>query len=350
MFPRILSFLSRSILPTLIALAVLARPAAALETPAPFPHAQLARFASRVARRDSLSRRWVLRVLSQARAQPHIIDMMTRPAEQVLQWWQYRRIFLTPERIALGAQFWHQHRQALERIGAEQGVAPRYIVAILGVETYYGRGTGSYRVLDALSTLTFDYPPRRRFFGRELEQFLVLAHRDGLDPLTVKGSYAGAMGPMQFMPSAYLRYAVSTNGRAPNLFTDWSDIFASVAHYLRAHGWQPGEPVLAPVTVEPGATFRVDPHDLALDRTIGALAQQGARVESGLPAGTPVMLLLADGRSGPVYRAGFHNFRVILSYNDSALYAMAVNDLAQAIAQQMRSPRSTMASAADPHR
>ncbi len=325
----------RSILPALFALALLAQPAAAIEAAAPFSHAQLTHFASRVARRDSLDRRWVLRVLRQARAQPQIIDMMNRPAEHVLQWWQYRRIFLTPERIALGAQFWREHRAALERTGAEWGVAPRYIVAILGVETYYGRRSGTYRVLDALSTLAFDYPSRQRFFGKELEQFLVLAHRDGLDPLTVKGSYAGAMGPMQFMPSAYLRYAVSTHGQPPDLFTDWDDIFASVANYLHGHGWQADGPVLAPVTVEPGATFQIDPNDLALDRTIGGLAEQGASIAGDFPGATPVVLLLAEDQEGPVYRAGFRNFRVILSYNDSALYAMTVNDLAAAIAQRM---------------
>lgn len=270
--------------------------------------------------------------------------MMNHPAEHVLQWWQYRRIFLTRERIDLGARFWREHREALERAGAERGVAPRYIVAILGVETYYGRRSGPYRILDALSTLAFDYPPRQRFFSRELEQFLVLAHRDGLNPLTVKGSYAGAMGPMQFMPSTYLRYAVGTGGHPPNLFTDWNDIFASIANYLHAHGWRAGEPVLAPVTVEPDATFHIDPHDLALDRTIGGLAADGARVESDAPAATPVVLLLAQERAGPAYRAGFHNFQVILTYNHSALYAMAVNDLAQAIARRMGQPRSVMAS------
>jgi membrane-bound lytic murein transglycosylase B len=334
----------RSILSALLAFAVLAQPAAALGAAAPFPHAQLARFAARVARRDALDRRWVLGVLEQAREQPDIVGMMNRPAEKVLQWWQYRRIFLTPKRIALGVQFWREHREALERTGAQWGVAPRYIVAILGVETYYGRLTGGYRVLDALSTLAFDYPSRGRYFGHELAKFLVLAHRDGLDPLTVKGSYAGAMGPMQFMPSNCLRYAVSTDGHPPDLLTNWDDIFASVANYLHAHGWQAGGPVLAPVSVEPQATFHIDPDDLALDRTIGALAAEGAKVESDAPADTPVALLLAQERTGPAYRAGFHNFRVILSYNYSAMYVMAVNDLAQAIARQMSRPPPALAS------
>ena len=326
----------RSILPALLVLSLVARPAeAAPQASAHFSRPQLQRFAAHVARRDGLSRAHVLRILEQAKPQPSIIAMMNRPAEHVLEWWQYRRIFLTPARIAAGAAFWQAHRRALARVGAEQGVDPRYIVAILGVETYYGRLTGSFRVLDALSTLAFDYPARSRFFALELEHFLVLAQRDRLDPLTVKGSYAGAMGPMQFMPSAYLRYARATGDGPPNLFSDWDDIFASVANYLREHGWQPGAPVLARVRIEPGARFEVDPHNLALDRTVGALAAQGVEVETDQSVDTPVVLLLAHRRSGPIYRAGFSNFHALLTYNHSKLYVMAVDELAQAIARRV---------------
>lgn len=289
----------------------------------------------------------MLGILEQAQPQPDIIAMMNRPAEQVLKWWQYRRIFLTPARIDAGAAFWRAHQEALNRIGAAQGVDPRYIVAILGVETDYGRLTGSFRVLDALSTLAFDYPPRGRFFAHELERFLVLAQRNKLDPLTVKGSYAGAMGPLQFMPSTYLRYAVGAGRARPNLFTNWNDIFASVAHYLRAHGWQPGAPVLARVHIEPGATFHVDPDSLALNRTIGSLAAQGVKVQGHDAADTPVVLLLAHARSGPIYRAGFNNFHALLTYNNSKLYAMAVDALAQAIAQHLSVVRTVTAEAAD---
>ena len=209
----------------------------------PFPRTQLARFAAQVARRDGLKRRQVLKVLLHARAQPKIIDDMSRPAERVLQWWQYRQIFLTEKRIAAGVEFWQEHRDSLERVSAEQGVPAQYIVAILGAETYYGRITGSYRVLDALATLAFDYPPRARYFRSELEQFLVLTHRERIDPLSAKGSYAGAMGPLQFMPSAYLRYGVDGDDDGQrDLFDDWDDIFASVANYLHECGWQAGRP------------------------------------------------------------------------------------------------------------
>ncbi|MGH8299306.1 MAG: lytic murein transglycosylase B [Steroidobacteraceae bacterium] len=331
---------------SLTAVALLALAAAGLGNPGaratasqpgqPFPRAQLEGFATRVARRDGLPREAVLKVLTQARLQPDIIDKISRPAEQVLEWWQYRQIFLTDRRITAGVEFWRAHRDSLERVSAEEGVPPQYIVAILGAESYYGRITGGYRVLDALATLAFDYPPRSRFFSRELEQFLALTHREKLDPLTLKGSYAGAMGPLQFMPSAYLRYAVDGNDDGTrDLFSDWDDIFASVARYLHDCGWQPGGPVVADVRLDPGATFQIDPENLALDKTIDDLNEQGVRVESDAPGSTHVVLLLAQQQDGPTYRVGFNNFHALTRYNHSALYAMAVNELAEAIALRL---------------
>jgi membrane-bound lytic murein transglycosylase B len=353
--------MSRSI-PTLMLLAIAttamgasaAATAASVDQPSPsFPRAQLEKFASRLARRDGLDRKETLAVLEQARPQPRIIQAISRPVERELQWWQYRRIFVTDRRISDGVEFWREHRDALERVSVEEGVPPQYIVAILGAESNYGRITGSYRVIDSLATLTFDYPPRSRFFGRELEQFLVLAHREKLDPLTVKGSYAGAMGPLQFMPSAYLRYAVGRGGQARlNLFSDWGDIFLWVARFLHGCGWQPGGPVMAAVSIQPGATFHVDPNDLALDETIEGLSAEGVRVESSAPASTRVVLLLAQERDGPSYRVGFNNFHALTRYNHSALYAMAIDELARAIALRLgpASPPPAHASAATANR
>ena len=289
-----------------------------------------------MARHDGLRRRTVLKVLTHARAQPQIIDKISRPAERVLEWWQYRQIFLTDRRISEGVAFWEEHRDSLERIGSEAGVPPQYIIAILGAETYYGRITGSYRVLDALATLAFDYPPRSRYFRGELERFLVMTHKEKIDPLSVKGSYAGAMGPLQFMPSAYLKYGVDGNDDGQrDLFTDWDDIFASVAHYLRECGWEAGGPVVADVRIDPGATFQIDPSNLKLDQTIDGLNAQGVRVESAAPGNTPVVLLLAQQQDGPTYRVGFNNFHALTRYNHSALYAMAVDELAEAIALRL---------------
>lgn len=332
--------MSRS-LPTLVLLTAAAAAlgavgARAADAGPPFPRAQLQKFATQVARRDHLSRRATLRVLMQAREQPRIIDAISRPAERVLEWWQYRRIFLTPQRIDEGVAFWRAHQDSLERVSAEDGVPPQYVVAILGAESYYGRLAGTYRVLDALATLAFAYPPRSRFFSRELEQFLLLAHREKLDPLAVKGSYAGAMGPLQFMPSTYLRYAVDGNDDGTrNLFSDWDDIFASIAHYLHKCGWQAGRPVMADVKLDPGADFRIDPGNLSLDQTIAGLNEHGVRVESDAPADTRVVLVLAQQQDGPTYRAGFDNFYALTRYNHSAMYAMAVDELARAIALRL---------------
>ena len=226
-------------------------------------------------------------------------------------------------------QFWGEHKDALERIAAEYQVAPEYIVAILGVETKYGRITGRYRVLDALATLAFDYPPRHAYFTKELEQFLLLAKENKLDPLTLTGSYAGAMGAPQFMPSSYRHYAVDANGDSQrDLWGDWDDVIASVANYLHQAGWRPGAPVLAEATVAADTSFEVDARNLELKETVDALAARGIKTELDVPAETPALLLDAERQDGPAYRVGFHNFYVITRYNTSPRYAMAVHDLA----------------------
>ena len=213
---------------------------------------------------------------------------------------------------------------------------PEYVVAILGVETKYGRVLGKYRVLDSLATLAFDYPPRQAFFRSELEQFLVLARENKLDPLTLMGSYAGAMGAPQFMPSSYRRYAVDANTDTQrDLWADWDDIIASVANYLREKGWTAGGPVLTDATLEPDPSLTFDPHNLELNETVASLASRGIKLDLTMPPDTPVVLVSAEQRDGPAYRVGFHNFYVITRYNASARYAMAVNDLAQTIAQRV---------------
>ncbi len=299
---------------------------------------EIRRFVREVAKRDSLSRRRILRLLAKARPQPQIIDLMNRPAERVLQWWEYRQLFVTDKRIGEGVRFWLDHREELERVAREQGVPPEYLVAILGCETFYGRDTGRDRVLDALATLAFDYPPRGEYFRRELEQFLLLVREDHLDPLRVKGSYSGAMGAPQFMPSAYRRYAVDeSHDHRRDLWSDWADVFASIANYLRQNGWQPGAPVLADARLDPDAAFQLDSHGIDT-ATLDELNAQGVRVDlpSSLPGSTPAVLVAANEADGPAYRVGFDNFRALMRYNRSANYAMAVNDLAQSIAERMR--------------
>jgi len=298
---------------------------------------EIVRFIDEVAERDGFTRRELRTLLRQAQPQPKIVEAMTRPVEKTAPWWEYRARFVTPERIDDGVQFWNAHKEVLERTAAKYDVPPEYIVAILGVETHYGRNTGRYRALDALTTLAFDYPPREKFFRSELEEFLVLAKENRLDPLTVHGSYAGALGVPQFMPSQYRRYAVDAdNDSKRDLWGNWDDILASVGNYLKEHGWTAGAPVLAEVHLDPDPNFQIESHNLELNETVDSLAARGVRVVADLPGDTPALLLSAEQKDGPAYRVGFHNFRVIAGYNASPRYVMAVHDLAQAIAQRMR--------------
>jgi len=327
-----------AILAAVAALApVSAQPALAPGAGFDLKRAEIVSFVNDVTARDSLDRKTVLTLLAKAQPQPKILEIMTRPAEKVVPWWEYHDRFLTQERVNQGVQFWLDHRESLQRVAAERGVPPEYLVAIIGVETFYGRMTGRYRVLDALATLAFDYPPRSDYFRGELEQFLLLTSEDRLDPLTTTGSYAGAMGAPQFMPSTYRRYAVDANtDRKRDLWADWEDIIASVANYLHEHGWQPGAPVLAETKLDPDPTFQINPGKLDLNETVDGLSAHGVKVEMAVPGDTPVVLIPAEEKDGPAYRVGFRNFYVITRYNGSARYAMAVHDLAEALAQRVQ--------------
>jgi len=276
----------------------------------------------------------VYRLLAKAEPQPKIIELISKPAEKISPWYEYRAKFMTEQRISEGTQFMLEHRARLEKAHRETGVAPEYVVAIIGVETFYGRITGKYRVLDALTTLSFDYPPRAEFFKSELAQFIALSREEKVDPLTALGSYAGAMGASQFMPSSYRRYAVDGgNDRQRDLFSDWDDVIASVANYFKAHGWVADGPVLADAVLQPDAPVVADPGNLSLNETIAGLKAKGVDFDPAAQASTtPVLLVPAEMQSGPSYRVGFKNFEVITRYNRSVRYAMAVHDLAQTIA------------------
>jgi membrane-bound lytic murein transglycosylase B len=277
----------------------------------------------------------VFAVLAKAEPQPKIIEAMNKPAEKTLAWWEYRARFLTNERIDAGAKLWREHRELLDAIAMERHVPPEYVLGIIGVETYFGRIMGRYRVLDALTTLAFDYPARGEYFQKELEQFLMLVKSGELDPQAVVGSYAGAMGAAQFMPSSFQAYAVdeSKSGHR-DLWTDWADIFASVANYLGQHGWEYGQPVLAEASLgkAPEPTL---PATTTLNETLGSLRARGMQVSSLLDDSTQCLMIAAPLAGGMSYRVGFRNFYVITRYNRSPLYAMAVNDLAQAISARV---------------
>ncbi len=296
---------------------------------------EIVAFVKDVVERNQLKKRQVLALLRKAEPQPKIIEAMTRPAEKVTPWWEYHDRFLTEERISAGAQFYVEHHESLERIASARGIPPEYLVAIMGVETKYGQFTGHYRVLDALMTLAFDYPPRSDYFRGELEQFLLLYKEEHLDPVKVTGSYAGAMGVPQFMPSSYRLFAVDADGdNKRDLFNDWDDILASIANYFVEHGWEAGGPVLAETKLEPEPTFQIDEHNLELNETVDSLNAHGVRILGNEDGTTPAVLVSAEQPDGPAYRVGFKNFYVITRYNRSARYAMAVHDLAEAIVQR----------------
>jgi len=291
-------------------------------------------FVAAAEREHGLDPETVRAVLGLARIQPPIIDAISRPAERVRPWHEYRGIFMTEERIAAGTEFWKAHRERLDRIAAETGVPPEMIVGIIGVETFYGRILGRYRVLDALATLAFEYPPRSAFFSRELAQFLLLVGEQGLEIETPVGSYAGAMGLPQFIPSSYRAYAVDGDGDGRiDLWNSSDDILASVAGYFSDHGWRRGEPV-----VVPALAGERDPADLAAQAlkpgtTVGALQAAGVTLYGPAPSDPSAAagLFVLEHEEGPRYWAGFHNFYVITRYNRSLMYALAVHQLGEAI-------------------
>jgi membrane-bound lytic murein transglycosylase B len=274
-------------------------------------------------------------LLKQAETKQTILDAISRPAERVVPWYEYRDRFLTEKRILQGTDFWTEHGAALRRI-PDPNVAAS-VVGILGVETSFGRITGRFRVIDALATLAFDYPPRSDFFRSELQQFLLLSREEAVDPRTALGSYAGAMGAPQFISSSYRNYAIDGDGNGKrDLWNSWDDVIGSVANYLLAFGWREGEPVVVTATLPGDDLSHFNIAKLELNETVQSLRDKGVRFETSLPADAPALLIVAQGKDGPVYRVGFTNFYVVTRYNRSPMYAMAVHDLGQAVVNFMR--------------
>jgi membrane-bound lytic murein transglycosylase B len=294
-------------------------------------------FVDRMVAEHSYDRDKLLSVLSDAESKQSILDAISRPAERTLEWHEYRNIFMKPERISAGAEFWREHESELERISKETGVSKEIIVGIIGVETYFGRITGNYRVLDALSTLAFDYPPRSKFFTSELEEFLLLVREEGMEAADATGSYAGAMGRPQFMPSSYRAYAVdSTDDGKRDIWTNWSDVMGSVANYFVRHGWIEGQPVVASATLGDQWQGDTPKNTLKPQETVTSLSHQGVMFSSELPGDAESQLLTLMGEDGEEYWVGFHNFFVITRYNRSVMYGLAVHQLGQEIALEVR--------------
>jgi len=293
-------------------------------------------FAAEMQARHGFDAAWLEAVLTDAAIQPRIIELISKPAEAVKPWHAYRDHFMTAERIDAGAVFWNEHRGVIERVARDTGVAPHVIVGIIGCETFFGRITGKFRVVDALATLAFDYPPRASYFRAELEQFLLLVREERFDTNAVLGSYAGAMGNGQFMPRSYRTWAVDGDGDGKrDLWGSWPDVIASVANYLADHGWRAGEPVVVPASLwfpDHGALVA---GKLTPDSTVKSLRDRGLAFETAQGDKSPALFIRVDGDGGPELRAGFHNFGVITRYNRSVLYALAVNDLGRRIESRM---------------
>lgn len=326
--------LVRFVLPMLLALAFAAPSPAAPAKPRKTEAGPEQRaFAAEVAREGGPDAERVLAILAGAKLQQSILDAISRPAEATKAWKDYRPIFLTDQRVDGGVQFYRDNRELLDRIGAEYGVPPEIVVAIIGVETGYGRIIGKYRVLDALSTLAFHYPPRAKFFRGELKQLFLLGDKHLAYPIDeLKGSYAGAMGWGQFMPTSVAKWAKDEDGDGRiDLWNSLPDITASIANYFAEHGWQAGQPVA--VRAQPAADAQaLAPANSEPAYTLQQLEAWGYAPVERVDAATPSTLLRLEGENGPEYWLTFGNFFVITRYNKSPMYAMAVWQLAQAIA------------------
>jgi len=290
---------------------------------------QVAQFVGEMTRDYGFADEQLLSLFQDVERKQSILDAISRPAERVKPWKDYRPIFLTDARIKRGVEFWNQNAEALARAEKDYGVPAQYIVAIIGVETFFGRNTGNYRVMDALSTLAFDYPPRADFFRKELKQFLLLAREQQVDPLGLNGSYAGAMGLPQFMPSSFRAYAVDFDGDGHiNIWTDPTDAIGSVASYFKQHGWQAGEPVVSQAELSMDSAQDAITQGLEPQMSLGQLRAAGWRTHDVLGDDLKVTAIRFEGADGPEYWVGLPNFYVITRYNRSAMYAMAVYQLA----------------------
>lgn len=273
------------------------------------------------------ARRW----LSEAKRMDSVLEAIQRPAEGTMEWDRYQDIFLTSKRIEAGRDFLVKHADLLAAAEQKYGVPRQIIAAIIGVETFYGARQGNYRVLDSLATLAFDYP-KRPIFWRELKALFALAEVEGVDPGTIKGSYAGAMGYGQFIPTSYLAYAVDGDGDGKrDLWNNPADAIFSVAAYFNKHGWATNQPVIEPARLKGNAYEAVINDDLQPKWTVTSLAQMGAESSVALDPNASANLVRLIGKQGPEYYIGLNNYYVITRYNHSRLYAMAVYRLSEAI-------------------
>ncbi len=274
-------------------------------------------------------------LFKQVQKKNSILKAMKRPGE-AKPWYEYRKIFLTPDRINAGVTFWRKHAKTLAQAEKTYGVPAEIIVAIIGVETFYGKQFGNFRVIDSLYTLGFYYPKRADFFRNELTEFLLLTREEKVNPLYPKGSYAGAVGYGQFIPSSYRNYAIDFDGDGVrNLWNNVEDSIGSIGNYLRnyskSYGWQPNQIIIKPTKVRPDAVESLLALKFKPQFTVHQLKQKGLQFATDQYDKQLGLLIDLETEQGKLYWVGFNNFYMITRYNKSNRYAMAVYQLAQAI-------------------
>jgi peptidoglycan lytic transglycosylase B len=292
-------------------------------------------FVAEMVKKHGFSRKDLTRVLAQAQYQPAIVRAMDQPPESALgSWLAYRAIFIKPERIQAGAEFWNRNADTLKRAASEFGVPEDVIIGIIGVETTFGRNVGTYRVIDALATLAFDYPKRGAYFRGELENYLVFSRDQGIDPLRVKGSYAGAIGIPQFMPGSYRRFGVDFDGDGQINLATSADAIGSIGNFLKSHGWVRGQPVAFSAEASGDAWRKLAGNGIVPATRFADLASYGLKTAADLPGDTLCALIELESPGQPSdVRVTLQNFFVLTRYNRSNLYAAAVLDLGAEIAR-----------------
>ena len=293
--------------------------------------ADVNQFIDEMVKKHKFDRNKLVKVFKKVKTNPKIIEYITRPAE-AKPWYEYRPIFIKEDRIRGGVKFWRQNAKHLQRAYEEFGVAPEIIVAIIGVETKYGKYKGKFPVMNALTTLGFDYPKRSKFFKKELEEFLLLAREEKADPMSIKGSYAGAMGKPQFISSSYRRYAVDFDGDGKrDILNSTVDAIGSVANYFAQHNWYKDEPVTARANIEGNAYKKIVKKGIKPHAPLKELLDKGISIDQKQSPILKTALIELELKKGHEHWVAFNNFYVITRYNHSELYAMAAYQLSQEI-------------------
>ena len=290
---------------------------------------EIAAFIEEMVQKHQFDPQALRRLFGQVVPRPAILRAISTPGT-ARPWHEFRSRYMEPERVNNGVAFWREHAATLAKASREFGIPEEILVATIGVETFYGRNTGNFRVLDALTMLAFRFPPRAELFRSELEQYLLLARETGLDPVGIRGSYAGAMGIPQFLPSSYRNHAIDFDGDGKrDIINSAADAIGSVANYYKAYGWRPGETIVVPAEIGGGTMDALLDIGIKPQLTIAEFKKRGVMPSVPVEEGAAAALFVVDSGAGPRYWLGLNNFYVITRYNRSVNYALTVHELAQ---------------------